>query len=205
MTPVEIVNEFKRKYESTYLFVQMPDNPESNLFFLNRVTANSDGGGVMQLHSEEFGKIALNINTAHSIKFTWPKVGVFQNGKDACLFLREPRRQWQRGVCSGNSSIIPVWSIIEATGSTNQGMFDFTSVANAHAAKTYNYHEAVKMLASGKYRSVALANGFSLCLSVSEAYEYLLLYWTSVVAGVKGDKLTVLESSLETSIAKVTA
>lgn len=208
MTPAEIVAEFRKKYEGTYVFVQTPDSKEESLFHMDRVTAGGDGHGMMQLSSEEFGKIRLNMATAHTIRFAFPKCGTFQNGSNAYLFRREPRRQWQRGLCSGNGAIIDVSSaVIEGHSRTAQMPFDFTNVAAAFAGITYPFKAAVTMLASGKYRSVALAGGFALMLSPLKTAASLLVYGGNAIALLDKDGaiIRVLEIAFDRQIKEVVA
>lgn len=196
MTPAEIVAEFRKKYENTYVFVQMPDSKEESLFFMDRVEAGGDGHGVMKLSSEEFGKIRLNMATAHTIKFAFPKCGTFQNGSDAYLFNREPRRQWQRGLCQGNGTVCSVpTAVIEGRTRTGGESFSFQMVAAAFAGVHYEFGKAIKMLQSGKYRSVALRDGFAVMLSPIPSASYVLTYGGDAIALL--DKTGVVIRHLE--------
>lgn len=206
MTPVEIIAEFRKKYEGTFLHVQMPDSCEDNLFYLASITqVRGEVNGTMKLESEEFGKIQLNMGTAHTLKFKFPRVGVYQCGADAFFFRRDPRRQWQRGLASGNCKIVPVWSSIRGS-MLNLGEVNFTNVNAAFVGTTYGYQQALSMLESGKFRSVALERDFSVCLSPCELYPYLLLYRTLPIATLNknGSVKTILEAAFEPNIAQIT-
>ncbi len=200
MSPEDIINEFRAKYEKTYVFVKTPDTEEENLFHLDRVTPDTTTTGILHLSSEEYGKIQLNFGTAHGIKFRMPQVGVFQHGKDAYLFNRTPRRQWKRGLCSSNASIFATMNL--AAGMARGGEFDFMTVAAAFKAQQYGWPQALKMIQSGKYRSVAIDRYMSIGLSPVTDCPYLLLYWQQPVAKLKADGsvLVILEPSFEASI-----
>lgn len=206
MSPQEILGEFKRKYESTYVFVQMPDSKEENLFFLASVQDNGNGHGTMQFESEDFGKIKLNTATAHTIKFRFPNVGTFQHGADAYVFHREPRRQWQRGLCQGNCSIQNTARKIDPKGSIREAeRLNYGLVSAAFAAKNASFGGAVRKLASGRFRGVALVDGFSLVLSPTVSSDSILMHWTSPVATVKdGVVQNILEPSFEQQIRRIT-
>lgn len=206
MSPAEIIQEFRKKYEHTYLHVQMPDSTEENLFFLNEVVQQrGEANSILKLSSEEFGKIQLNMGTAHTLKFKFPDVGVFQCGADAFFFRREPRRQWRRGLCADNCDVSPVW-INLVGGSLGLGGVSFGMVDSAFKAICYQYGEAIKMLAGGKYRSVALADGFAVSLSNIKECQYVLLYRTIPVARLdsKGTYISITEPAFGPQIKVIT-
>lgn len=206
MSPAEILAEFKRKYESTYVFVQMPDSKEENLFFMTQIQDQGGGVGTMVMDSEDFGRIKLNTATAHTIKFMFPSVGTFQYGSDAFVFHREPRRQWQRGLCQGNCMIEKVFSKLDPKRNTRESeRLSYGLVAAAFVKAHVSFREAVRMLGTGRFRSVALADGFSLVLSPTTTSDALLLHWTSAVATVKdGVVQSILEPSFEQQVRRVT-
>lgn len=206
VTPAEIIQEFRKKYENTYLHVQMPDSPEEHLFYLNEVVQlRGTNTGVLKLSSEEFGKIQLNMGTAHNLKFKFPEVGVFQFGSDAYFFRREPRRQWRRGLCADNCSVTPVWSEYMG-GHLGLGGINFGMVDSAFKGVWYPYGEAIKMLAGGKYRSVALIDGFAVALSSIKECQYVLLYRTIPIARVDvgGGIVSMIEPAFEPQIKVIT-
>lgn len=184
MSPEEIVGEFRAKYEKTYVFVKMPDSEEESLFHLDRVTPDPTTTGILSLSSEEYGKIQLNFGTAHGIKFRTPQVGVFQHGPDAYTFVRTPRRQWKRALCSANAAITNVMNLAAGARGTE---FDFMLVSAAFKAQQYGWPQAWKMIQSGKYRSVAIDRYMSIGLSPVADCQYLLMYWQQPVAKLKAD------------------
>lgn len=192
MSPNDILAEFQRKYQNSYVFVQMPDSNEDHLFFMSEVRSSKTNIGTMTLESEEFGRIQLNLGTAHSIKFKFPKVGVFQHNKNAMIFTRNPQRQWRRGLCDQNCSI---YQTTNHFSNANFNTLDYQLVSSAFKGQTYKYNIAIGMLASGKYRSVALDHGLSLMLSPNKEPGYLLLYWDQIIArvGFKGEVKVILE------------
>lgn len=200
----EILRDFIRRYDQSYLWVMMPDSDEESLFFVNRITEDRKNVAVLELSSPEYGKILLNMGTSHTLRFKYPPVGVFQNGKDAFIFRRVPARQYKVGLYHGNSSIEPVWSKMLGSGGEG-GALQFDQVLAAYQGVQYTYSDAVKMLATGKYRSIALRRGFSLCLSTIAKEGYVLLFWETPVANVdsKGEITHLYEKSFESLINQV--
>lgn len=196
----QIISDFQRRYAGTYIHVVFPGESNENLFFLDSVTP--DGGerlAVLNLHSPEYGHIKLNYGTAHTLKFNLPCSGVFQNGKDACIFRRDPQRQWRVGVYSGNSSIFPVHCRIYTSHIENQ--LNFEDVANAYAGVTSSFKDALSYMESGKYRSVAMRNDYSLLNDMGTGF-YTLMYLDVPVAHVNKDGSIneILDNNFKASI-----
>lgn len=200
MTPAEIIAEFRKKYEGCYIHVQMPDSTEDSLFYLESVSqTRGEPTGVLKLASEEFGKIQLNMGTTHTLKFKFPEVGVFQSGGDAYMFRRNPMRQWRRGLCADNGVVVPVWAALRSAGN----LMSFTTVNDAFKGAYFTYPKAISMLESGKYRSVAMSNGFSVVLSMTLDCQYYVMYRTLPIAKVNNGALSVLESAFETQLKQI--
>lgn len=189
----DIVHDFTRRYGDTYVLVQMPGESEKNVFYVNSIVPDDEQGAVLQLSSNEYGSIKLNMATGHNIFFEYPNVGTFQHGKEAIIFRRVPARQYRRGLCSGNAAFIQPANRLWA-----QRRVDWTwdVVNDAYNAKKYSLSDAMKMLKSGKYRSVALAGGWSLSLSPTANTNYLLFYFDLPVAWInpKDGAAVILET-----------
>lgn len=200
MNQAEILNDFRRRYEGTYVFVKEPDGGESNLFHLDRVEENDEKTGVFHLRSEEIGKIKLNFGSAHTIKFVPAPVGVFQYKTDAHVCQRNPIRQYRRGICSDNTFILPVfYSLYEGL---NLG-WSFEMVQAAFDAKVFTFKDGLELLNTGKMRSVALHDNFALCLSLNEnSPDYILLHWNVPIARVNnaGKVTQHLEGAFTTQV-----
>lgn len=203
MTNNEVLQDFIRRYSGTFVFVVFPDSSEENLFHVDNIEPNEDKLATLSLSSPDYGKIIINYGTAHTLKFKYPKSGVYQHGTDACLFRRVPQKQYKHGICTGNSMCAPTWQhYARNTGIT----LSHETLASAFEGKTFKFSEAVKMLASKKYRSVALKDNYSLMLSTTSSEGYILLFWDYPVAYVtaKGEVQKVLEPAFENSIKGLT-
>jgi hypothetical protein len=186
MNQQEIIQEFARRYQESYIWVCMPDTHEETMFLVERVTYDPDKLAQLSLTSPDYGRIVINMATTHKLKFKYPPVGVFQHGKDAHIFRRVPAKQYKHGIYHGNSSITPVYANLVG-GVLRRERLEFEEVSAAYKAQTYTFKEALAMLAKGKHRSVALSNNFSLCLSLTQPKGYHLLYWETPVANMDVD------------------
>jgi hypothetical protein len=203
----EILHDFTRRYQGGFVFVESPDNGEESLFHVDRITEDRTKIATMELSSPEYGKIMLNMGTAHTLKFKYPPVGVFQKGGDAYIFRRTPAKQYKHAIYNGNSSISPVWHSMlgKVQGNARGEQLKFDDVLAAFQGERYAYADALKMLGNGKARSVALQRGWSLCLSPVAKDVYVLLYWETPVATVdQAGKVTYLyEKQFEAVIQQV--
>jgi hypothetical protein len=200
----EILTDFKRRYEHSYIWVAPPESDEESLFFVSRITKDKCSIANLELTSPEFGKIILNMGTSHTLKFKYPPVGVFQSGTDAYMFRRLPVKQYRIGIYDGNSSIAPVHRYLTGQRATEID-FNFDQVLSAFRKETHTFRDALKMLASGKYRSVALSRNFSLMLSYTGNDGYLLLYWETPIALIDttGTVKLMYEKSYESVVEQI--
>lgn len=179
----EIIRDLTRRYSNSFVHVEAPSGEES-LFFVDSITEDADKGARIQLSSPEVGKITINLGSAHTLKFKYPPVGVFQHGKDAFLFRRRPERQYTHGLCDGNSDLRLVLG--QYARHPDAGL-SFEKLISAFNPECYRYGDAVRMLQSGKYRSVALHRNFTLSLSITAAEGYTLMYWDQPIASTDKD------------------
>lgn len=182
----EILQDFTRRWQGGFVHVEMPDGGEESLFHVDRITNDRTKIATIELSSPEYGKIMLNYGTAHTLKFKYPPVGVFQNGKDAYIFRRIPARQYKHAIYNGNSSTQPVWQSMVGRSTNNREELQFQDVLAAFTGERHTYADALKMLGNGKFRSVALQRNWSLCLNPVGKEGYVLLYWETPVATVDG-------------------
>lgn len=201
----ESLRDFTTRYEKTFIFVVPPNSTEESLFHVDKITPDRDKIANLTLSSPDFGKIILNMGTSHKLRFKYPPVGVFQCEDTAMIFRRHPVKQYKRGLCTGNSALGYAHSYV--TGTDRRIGLEYTYVAAAFQAVKYKYKDAVRMLASGKYRSVALYNNFVLMLSpTKESKAYLLLHWDIPVAWINksdGTLYQLLEKAYESIIPQV--
>lgn len=203
----EIMQDFRRRWEGGFVWVEAPDSGEESLFHVDRITHDRIKVGTLELSSPEYGKILLNMGTAHTLRFKYPPVGVFQNGVDAYLFRRLPAKQYKHAIYNGNSYTCPVtnWMVGRSIGASPNPL-RFDDVLAAYRGETYSFADALKMLGSGKYRSVALKRNWSLSLNPMGKDGYVLLYWETPIAVVgtqEGSIVHLYEKSFETVLQQV--
>lgn len=182
----DIIHDFSRRYSGSFIHVKMPNKDGTTLCWCDQVVQEGDGGEI-HLNSEEYGHLRLNINTTHELIFKYPRTGVFQHGREAYVFHRIPKRQWTKGLCSNNASILPVTRrCVSPRNHINlgHGTQALPLVHSAFEGQTFSVSTALEMLANKKARSVALPNDFALSLSFVEDPNYFLFYMDIPVARV---------------------
>lgn len=201
MTNVEIVADFRRRWEGTYAWLWMDKLNEEILVSINRVEDSSDKVATIGVTNKKYGQLVLNLGSEeHELRFKYPPVGVFQHGDDVLLFRRRPARQYRRGICPDNSII---WNVTRNVVG-NRARFDANEVQSAFDHVTHSETQALKLLGSGQARGVALRNNYSLLLSMDEGPDYVLYHWDVPVArmNVKASITAVLEKPYASALAE---
>lgn len=189
MNVAEIVQDQRRRYEHTYVLVNMPGETEDHVFFCDAVIPDADHGAVLQLSSTEFGKITLNLSTGHTLKFEYPKAQVFQFEREAYIFRRNPIKQYRRGLCPDNALFLTCTDSMVARSLVT---WSKELVTAAYDGDVYSPEEALKMLAGGKYKSVALGNGFIITQPLtSKKEEFPVFFLDMPVARVAPNKVVM--------------
>lgn len=189
MTNEEALNDFRRRYEGTFVWLSMDDLKEETLVYVNRVESNESKIGVLHLTSEKFGTLTINLGSdGHSLQFRYPPVGVFQHKGDALVFYRRPSRQYRRGICSDNSSMLDVTRYI--TGRTPQWTASEVQAAFSHNVSTVS--EALATLTKKTVRSVALKGNMAISKSmIAGVNDHIVWHWTSPIAFVHPERGTI--------------
>lgn len=201
----EVISDFRRRYENTYVWLSMPDAERETLVMIEQIQDSDSKMAVLTLTSEEFGQMQVNFGSSeHTLRFKYPPVGVFQHDVHPYMFLRRPARQYRRGLCSDNSTMVNVSRNI--TG--NIVRWSAAEVASAFRHEVSSYQTALSRLdVEKKLKGVALANEYSLVRSmVSDTKDHILFHWNHPIAYVStttGALIKCLEKSYEREIQDV--
>ena len=181
----EILQDFRRRYENTYIKVCVEQKGIEAVGFLYKVSGDDDKFARMEIKTAEFGVIQTTFGSEeYQIKFESPPTGAFQHGSDSILFRRRPERQYTRGICSGNSILTHCHANITGNGAS----FTIERIKAAFQHRTLSFKEAMAGLRAGLYRSVALKDNFSISLPMSkDKPNHLVWHWGAVVASVDGN------------------
>lgn len=184
MTPNEILRDFRTKYLGTYAWVRLPDSGKEVLCSIDAVAENRDRQAVVQLSSNEYGKLVINFASNHEMKFRFPNVGSFQHGKDSLIVRRRaPHRQYQRGLGAANHEVFTCTAGLTGDVFPEPGV-NLDTMASAFKAEKYRARDAFAVLGKGKHRSVALDGNYSLSLPLDERADYMLWCGMSLIGRV---------------------
>lgn len=179
MTNDEVLEDFKRRWNHSYVWLKMKQKTVEVLAYIQDVEYDENKIGVIHLDSSEYGSITINLGSAdHDLSFKYPPAGVFQYHKVAALFRRRPQRQWKRGICKDNSHITSTLSPLIG----NVVPFNTESIQSAFKHQVYGPTEAMTLLANNMAKSVALGDNFSVSLPITKEGSYLISHWDRVVA-----------------------
>lgn len=184
MSPAEIINDFRRRWEASYAWLYMDKLQEETLVYINRVEDNNDKMATITVTSPKYGQLVLHLGSdEYELRFKYPPVGVFQHGNDVYLFRRRPARQYRRGICPDNSVL---WNITRNVVG-NRAHFDVAEVQSAFDHVTYPVEQALKFLGASKKLGVALPNNYAMTLSMDDSKDYVLWHWDVPVARIAPD------------------
>jgi len=188
MTPEEIVRDFKTRYQNTFVFAKSPDKDKEILCRVDGIASHRDRQAVIQLSSNEYGKLMINLASNYELKFRFPNVGSFQYGRDSFYITRlAPHRQYQRGLCASNHRIGFCADGVNPMGE-HPTRFSLDMVEAAFRQEKYRGDEAFHMLMKETHRSVAIANRFSMCQSLNNS-KYPVLFLNHTYLGHVDDNL----------------
>lgn len=183
----EIVEDFRRRWEGTYVWVQMEEKKHEFLALIRNVTYSPSKMSTISMESMEFGNITLNMGSkGHKIKFKYPKTGVFQYGKHAHFFRRIPALRYRRGLCTDNSQIETVTHHIIDEYEPSLTSY---KVAAAFLPVVYDKDFALRELEKSFFCSIALKDNFALVKTFVNNPDHFLFHWTNPVARVSKDGL----------------
>lgn len=202
MNNSEVVQDFRRRYEGTWVFLKMENKGVETLVKVHEVSESFSKVAVLNLESSEHGMLTINLGSeGHSLRFKYPSIGVFQHGRDALTFRRRPTRQYRRGVCPDNSSMGPVTRNFAG----NFVAWTTNELKSAFDHNTFTPKEALVGLSTSKMRSVALADNFAISESVFEGEDYVVWNWHYPIARLSkaGKIVHVYENVFEAQLSQL--
>jgi hypothetical protein len=191
MNNEEIVQDFRRRYEGTYVMVCAEQRGLKVLGKMNRIRADEERFATLEVTTRELGTIQMNMGSEeYQIKFEFPQPGIFQCGDQAVGFIRRAEKQYQRGLSAGNSRMLTATAGIVG----NSINMDIVSVQAAFDHKTYHIGAALGMFKLGQAKSVALRDNYSVALPFrpSSTQHFIFHNYALVAACDDKGKLTRL-------------
>lgn len=201
----EVISDFRRRYENTYVWLSMPEQNCETLVYVDGIQDSESKMAVLTVTSQEFGQMQINFGSSeHILRFKYPPVGVFQHENQPYVFMRRPCRQYRRGLCSDNSTMMNITRNL--TG--NVARWSVQEVASAFRHEVFGYNQAINRLRNEKkLKGIALANEYSLVRSiVKNNPNHILFHWENPIAFVSpesGSMVACLEKSYEKDIPDV--
>lgn len=187
----EIIRDMQRRYLHSYVFLKTEYDNDEVLCYIESISQNTkdysfDQPATIGLVSSSFGKISVNLGSANQILNRFPKVGMFQHGKEALIYLRKTSRQYTRGVNDENSSIFDPSSRVYI--SRKKYTLSEDLLLSAFKKQTYSFLEAISLITDSNFISVALPNDFALFPPVdNNNTNYLLFHMDTPVALIQSN------------------
>jgi hypothetical protein len=199
----EIIADFRRRYEGTFVQVCAEQKNIKVLGKMMRVRADAEKFATLEIATREFGTIAMNMGSEeYQVKFEFPPSGVFQFAGMAIAVRRKAEKQYARGLCAGNCALVPTTANI--TGGAVS--FGLNEVQAAYDHKTHTLGQAYTMFKLGQAKSVALRDNFSIALPMSAEKKHYYLFHNYALVGAldeEGKLVRVMEPVYEKAIAEL--
>lgn len=156
----QTLKDFKKYYEGTIVKLSETDDQLYGIKaitdeFVELVAVNSNG------KFEENKITYVDIDNGYDFNFILPRKGVFLVDYNAYFLSRLPQKQWQKGICPANTSIVKLkgsgeWENIPST--------QFTKFVYAYCNKQqyYSLDDAWAILRTGQMHSLPLSTRMSL-------------------------------------------
>lgn len=102
----DVISDFAKKYHDTYLFA----NPcESfDLFYVNISEKDK-----ITLSSDDLGKFTTFFGGTVELNVKYPKTGYFEYENDIYFIVKNPQRQWKRGINHGTFHILKQQALVK--------------------------------------------------------------------------------------------
>jgi len=169
-------SDIDRYYNNTYIKIKEHTNPDE-VIYLHSVYKNCVVG--KNKDKDEF-KVWFYEDQPYSFDFILPRKSTYQAGKNACVLARIPAKQYKRGICNDNTSIIQVGP----QGGLVPVEVSFDSVeAYVNKPKFFTLEEAV--VNKQKYKSFALNSRMCYCVGIKT-----ILLDSVPIAAVIGDTIS---------------
>lgn len=200
----DVIGDFRRRYEGTYVWLGMPEQNAETLVHVDSITDSDSKMAVLSLTSTKYGQMQVNFGSSeHVLKFKYPPVGVFQKDNEPFMFMRRPQRQYRRGLCGDNSQMFNVTRHL--VGSVARWTADEVEAAFSH--NTFSFQVALMRLQKEKkLKGVALQNEYSIVRAIDASPDHILFHWSNPIARIStetGKLVKCLEAHYEREIHEV--
>jgi hypothetical protein len=181
-TKIEQLEEFRKKFSGTFMFISSPKIKEKKLIRIVDVDI-----GAARVYASDVRKdvdYSFLYESDIELSFAFPSAKMLNVDNNIVYFSRHPARQYLRAPSTGNCSIfypIPYMQHDLAT-----------VLLEAYAPTYFNLEEAVELLKTGDYIGRAINTEFALTLSFTSNDEYLLWYIDVVIAKLTKDGIVVI-------------
>ena len=176
---LEQMDEFKKRYENTYLFCTIEGQPKE-LVYIKRVTEDS-----VEAQTENNGSYFVSKNSEVEFEVAWPERGLFNyNGKMAWA-NRVPDRQWKRAIAGKNIELFyPVTYTLLSKQQTPDIAIGWNSLKAAFAPREYTTISAAAKKLARTWSSISLNNNWGLSLSSKVDIKGYFLWHNLRICGI---------------------
>ena len=168
------IEEMAKKYLNTAVVLISPQGKQ----FVAWYVGYNDG---YHQFRDEFGVcVTVSHDTKYQVVCSFPERRLFNHERVALEFVRQPRRQFKRGINKENCMI---YSPVKKLFSADNYLWTLKTIRDALFPVYPSCQEAINKLAKQVVLSVAISEKFMLSQSITRAKDIYFLFYCNVVIG----------------------
>lgn len=172
-----VIADFEKKYLDTWFWAENKNKEKKVVRLLSIEKNKKENKQFLNLLSKD-GIEYVAFNNDYEFDFTFPETGYFNAPKQAIMFCKKPERQWKKGCCPNNSSLITPYDAWFSIDFETYISYAFTPLPY------YPVSQALYLLAAQEHLSVALNSEWAIGLSRQATNNYSLFFLRHFVSDV---------------------
>lgn len=180
-TKVEQLEEFRKKFSGTYMFVKSAKLKEKKMIQIQDVDIGQ--ARIYARDAQQDIDYSFLYDSEIELSYAFPSAKLLNIGNNVLYFSRHPARQYYKAPNNQNCSIYHI--LINTSYTLSQVLQE------AYNPTYYSFETAFNLLKTGDYFGIAIDPQFALTLSPNLDDLYLLYYIDTVIGYVDKDSITL--------------
>ena len=184
-TNEDIVNEMTKKYRETWLKL---DYDGKSLLAFYRYYEN----GYHYFKDETGGELRLSMDTDADIGIFMPRRGLYNTKVGVVFFVRNPYRQYRRGISKDSASVTRLYYILSGHAVYNELPYHIWDIAKRELQTPMTLDQGLQVLK--EKADVALSREFAISLNhlTDDTNTFSLFYEDTYIGKIKDNKISII-------------
>lgn len=184
-TNEDIVSEMTKKYRETWLKLEY--NGKSLLAYYRYFDQ-----GYHYFRDEQGGEIRLSMDTDADISIFMPRRGLYNTKVGVVFFVRNPFRQYRRGISKDSASATRLYYILSGHEVYNELQYHIWDIAKRELQTPMTLDQGLQVLK--EKADVALSREFAISLNhlTDDVNTFSLFYEDTYIGKIKDNKISII-------------